>query len=101
MLHSALTTLVLTFCSFSDDEKIGCFIISLAPLYRELEYIHRRFWDALTSSLYVSIYNDCRTVDVFTENGTLLLQNHVDSDFDEANSQFNELLRSTPEVRPH
>jgi len=31
--------------TISDDEKIGCFIINLNLLQREIDNIHRRYWE--------------------------------------------------------
>ncbi|KAI9564905.1 hypothetical protein GHT06_008646 [Daphnia sinensis] len=84
----------------SDDERVGCFVISLAPLHREIEYIQRRYWDAITSSLYTSIHRDATAIDTFIANATLVL-NVQFNDFEEvsqASSDFNGLLRTTPEM---
>ncbi len=76
-------------------------MISLGPLHREIEYIQRRYWDALTSSLYTSIHKDATAIDTFVSNATTKLLDVQPTDFDEisqASSDFNELLRTTPEV---
>lgn len=84
----------------SDDERVGCFVINLAPIQREIEYIQRRYWDAITSSLYTSIHRDATAIDTFIANATLVLNVQL-NDFEEvsqASSDFNGLLRTTPEV---
>lgn len=74
--------------------------MSLAPLQREVEYIHRRYWDALTSSLYASIHRDSSEIIKFTSNAVSVLSTQPNG-FDEVSeisSAFNELLRTSPEV---
>jgi dynein heavy chain 2 len=84
----------------SDDERVGCFVISLTPLHREIEYIQRRYWDAITSSLYTSIHKDATAIETFISNATVVLnvQLHDVDELSQASSDFNELLRTTPEV---
>lgn len=79
---------------------MGCFVISLGPLHKEIEYIQRRYWDALTSSLYTSIHKDATAIDTFVSSATTVLSiKPSDSEeFSQASSDFNELLRTTPEV---
>lgn len=85
---------------YSDDEKIGCFIISLNALQREIDHIHRRYWEALTSSLYASIHEDALKIDSFTSKAFILFESPSSNsdEFPQITEDFNELLRSTPEV---
>ena len=84
---------------YSDDEKIGCFIISLKAMQKEIDHIHRRYWEALTSSLYASIHEDALKIDIFTSKAFVLFENPSTSEeFSQAMEEFNDLLRSTPEV---
>ena len=89
------------FFLYSDDERIGCFVISLGPLQKEINYVCRRYHDALTSSLYTAIHKEAIEIDNFMSKATELLEHQQSADveeFSENESRVTELLRTTPEV---
>lgn len=85
---------------YSDEERVDCFIVSSSPLQKEVNSIHRAYKEALSTTLERSIQRDVTAIDEFTSNGLLLLETQpADIEkFSEFNDDFNELLRSTPEV---
>ncbi len=86
--------------SRDDDERIGCFVISLSSFQKEVEYISSRYWDALASSLFTSIKMDADKILFFTSNAIALLQSEPNNPekLSQTATEFNELLRNTPEV---
>lgn len=55
-------------------ERIECFVIDMQPLKMDVEFISRRFWEALANSLRASIVDHLSTLDEFVRAALNTLQ---------------------------
>lgn len=58
----------------SVEERIQCFVIDINPLKADIEFLSRRFWDALTNSLRSSIIDNVTVLDDFVRPSLQTLQ---------------------------
>ncbi|EDW77285.2 uncharacterized protein Dwil_GK18215 [Drosophila willistoni] len=57
------------------EESIDCIVINVLPLRSDIEFISRRYWEALANSLRASILTDVDAIQEFLQNALKFLKN--------------------------
>lgn len=84
----------------SSEETIDCFIINILPLRSDIEFISRRYWEALANSLRTSILNDVTTIQEFLQSTFQFLQNVPmdESEITESSVKYGKVITELPKV---
>lgn len=85
---------------YSSEEVIDCFVINLAPIRSQIEYICRNFWDTLAISLRSSILEDISVLHEYIASSLNVLQ-HIPSDEQgivQASVKYEKIVNKLPEV---
>ena len=84
----------------SGKEKIDCISVSFAPVRTEVEFLNRKYWDALEATLHRSIVKDIEGIEKFATSAmeTLRRQPQTVEGIGEANQKHNEFDEQTPKM---
>ncbi|GAB0096653.1 Cytoplasmic dynein 2 heavy chain 1 [Sergentomyia squamirostris] len=84
----------------NSEERVDCIIINLSPLRADIEFISRRYWEALTNSLRASILEDISTLEDFLKTSLQVLQNVPldESGITEAGAKYEKITSEMPKM---
>jgi len=85
------------FFNYSAELNVECFIVSTAAVRLELETHNRRYWDAMSASLYSSILFDMANINKFIEESVDILRRNYSS-AKQANSNHLKIVDESHEV---
>ncbi|EDW04137.1 GH10144 [Drosophila grimshawi] len=82
------------------EESIDCIVINVMPLRSDIEYLSRRYWEALSNSLRSSILNDVQAVQEFLQNALQFLQNVPmdEGSISESGMKYENIMRELPQI---
>lgn len=84
------------------EERLDCFVINLSPLRSDIEFISRRYWEALVYSLRSSILEDVSVLQEYLTNALQVLQ-HIPLDekgIIETSAKYEKIVADFPKVGP-
>lgn len=84
----------------NSEERIDCIVINLSPLRSDIEFISRRYWEALTNSLRSSILDDISTLEDFLKTSLQVLQNIPmdENGISEAGAKYEKITSELPKM---
>uniref|UniRef100_A0A1B0CJW6 Cytoplasmic dynein 2 heavy chain 1 n=1 Tax=Lutzomyia longipalpis TaxID=7200 RepID=A0A1B0CJW6_LUTLO len=84
----------------NSEERIDCIVINLSPLRSDIEFISRRYWEALTNSLRSSILEDISTLEDFLNTSLQVLQNIPldENGISEAGAKYEKITSELPKM---
>lgn len=82
------------------EESIDCIVIDIMPLRSDIEYLSRRYWEALANSLRTSILNDVGSVQEFLQNALQFLQNVPmdEGSISQSGMKYEKIMSELPQV---
>lgn len=82
------------------EEVIDCFVINLVPIRSDIEFMSRRYWDALSSSLRNSILVDVEIIQDFLQSSLQFLQNVPMNEFSviESGIRYENMITDLPKI---
>lgn len=85
----------------NSEERLHCFVINLSPLRSDLEFISRRYWEALTFSLRTSIFENISTLQEFIQSALQVLQNVPldDKGIADAGAKYEKIVNELPKMK--
>ncbi|XP_059611101.1 cytoplasmic dynein 2 heavy chain 1 [Phlebotomus argentipes] len=84
----------------NSEERIDCIVINLSPLRSDIEFISRRYWEALTNSLRSSILEDISVLEDFLHTSLQVLQNIPldENGISEAGAKYEKITSELPKM---
>ncbi|XP_023163173.2 cytoplasmic dynein 2 heavy chain 1 [Drosophila hydei] len=84
----------------TSEESIDCIVINVLPLRTDIEYLSRRYWEALSTSLRSSILNDVSAVQEFLQNALQFLQNVPmdEGSISESGMKYEKIMSELPQI---
>ncbi|KAL7738788.1 hypothetical protein ACLKA6_008441 [Drosophila palustris] len=82
------------------EESIDCIVINVLPLRTDIEYLSRRYWEALANSLRTSILNDIGAVQEFLQSALQFLQNVPmdEGSISQSGMKYEKIMSELPQV---
>ncbi|KAH8263165.1 hypothetical protein KR044_005503 [Drosophila immigrans] len=82
------------------EESIDCIVINVLSLRTDIEYLSRRYWEALANSLRTSILNDMSVVQEFLQNALQFLQNVPmdEGSISQSGMKYEKIMQQLPQI---
>ncbi|KAH8413035.1 hypothetical protein KR009_007595, partial [Drosophila setifemur] len=82
------------------EEAIDCIVINVLPLRSEIEYISRRYWEALANSLRSSILADVSLIQEFLQSALQFLQNVPmdEGSISQSGMKYEKIMSELPQI---
>ncbi|XP_060645040.1 cytoplasmic dynein 2 heavy chain 1 [Drosophila nasuta] len=82
------------------EESIDCIVINVLSLRTDIEYLSRRYWEALANSLRTSILNDVSVVQEFLQNALQFLQNVPmdEGSISQSGMKYEKIMQELPQI---
>jgi dynein heavy chain 2, cytosolic len=86
--------------SSSTETRVDCFIVNLSPLRSDIEFISRRYWEALSMTLRASILADINYLQDYLTSALQVLR-HIPQDESkiiEASAKYEKIVQDLPKM---
>ncbi|KAH8249647.1 hypothetical protein KR032_011100, partial [Drosophila birchii] len=82
------------------EESIDCIVINVLPLRSDIEYISRRYWEALANSLRTAILTDIALIQEFLQSALQFLQNVPmdEGSISQSGMKYEKIMSELPQV---
>ncbi|KAH8376856.1 hypothetical protein KR093_001749 [Drosophila rubida] len=82
------------------EESIDCIVINVLSLRTDIEYLSRRYWEALANSLRTSILNDVSVVQEFLQSALQFLQNVPmdEGSISQSGMKYEKIMQELPQI---
>ncbi|XP_016964184.1 cytoplasmic dynein 2 heavy chain 1 [Drosophila biarmipes] len=82
------------------EESIDCIVINVLPLRSDIEYISRRYWEALANSLRTAILTDVSLIQEFLQGALQFLQNVPmdEGSISQSGMKYEKIMSELPQI---